>query len=129
MRKRKKLALKKKRERDRAMKEALREQNTARKLRAAKFVELKVVPSRFIPRSGSLDYRTAPSCKYSVQDGVQTDSAPREELGAEMAGRERAARVVAEGRKKMVAPMWNKGTYQYIGDLPPELIETLGRKV
>jgi|SRR6185312_4032489 len=43
--------------------------------------------------------------------------------------REEAARKISEERKKMVAPLYNKGGYQYIGDAPKEIIQNLGRKV
>lgn len=43
--------------------------------------------------------------------------------------REEAAIKIAQERKKMVAPLYNKGGYQYIGDAPKEIIQNLGRKV
>jgi len=46
----------------------------------------------------------------------------------EMIERERAAQKESERRKSMVAPMYNKGAYQYIGDAATEVIEGLGRK-
>jgi hypothetical protein len=47
----------------------------------------------------------------------------------EMADREKVARVEIERKKTMCAPLYNKGGYQYIGDVPPEIIKTLGRKM
>lgn len=43
--------------------------------------------------------------------------------------RERKAKEIAEARKKMIAPLYNKGCYQYIGDAPKEIIQNLGRKI
>ena len=43
--------------------------------------------------------------------------------------RERKAKEIADDRKKMVAPLYNKGCYQYIGDAPKEIIQNLGRKI
>ena len=43
--------------------------------------------------------------------------------------RERKAMEIAEARKKMIAPLYNKGCYQYIGDAPKEIIQNLGRKI
>lgn len=47
----------------------------------------------------------------------------------EMAEREAAAQREIERKKTMVAPMYSKGAYQYVGDVPPEIVKTLGRKV
>ncbi|QYW02659.1 hypothetical protein CPT_Marzo_121 [Stenotrophomonas phage Marzo] len=47
----------------------------------------------------------------------------------EMAEREAAAQREIERKKTMVAPMYSKGGYQYVGDVPPEIVKTLGRKV
>jgi len=47
----------------------------------------------------------------------------------EMAEREAAAQREIERKKTMVAPICNKGGYQYVGDAPPEVVQTLGRKV
>lgn len=43
--------------------------------------------------------------------------------------RERLAKEESDRRKKMVAPAYNKGAYQYIGDAPPEVVQTMGRKI
>lgn len=47
----------------------------------------------------------------------------------EMAEREAKAQAEIERKKTMVAPLFNKGGLQYIGDAPPEIIRNLGRKV
>lgn len=57
-----------------------------------------------------------------------TKPAQRVQLSPEMAERELAAQQETERKKKRVAPLANKMGYQYIGDAPPEIIETLGRK-
>jgi len=57
------------------------------------------------------------------------EQASQDELSDDMQAREHAARIEAERRKGMVAPMWNKGGYQYLGDAPPEVIRGLGRKL
>lgn len=51
------------------------------------------------------------------------------QVSPDMLDRELQAQAIATSRKKMVAPLYNKGAYQYIGDAPPEIIKTLGRKV
>lgn len=51
------------------------------------------------------------------------------ELSEDMVNREAVAQKEAERRKGMVAPLANKMGYVYVGDFPPELIRTLGRKV
>ena len=50
------------------------------------------------------------------------------EYNKEMLKREKDAQKEAERRKSMIAPMYNKGAYQYIGDAAEEVIEGLGRK-
>lgn len=47
----------------------------------------------------------------------------------EMAEREAQAQKEIARKKTMTAPTYNKGGYQYIGDMPPDVIKTLGRKV
>lgn len=47
----------------------------------------------------------------------------------EYSKRESLAREEIERKKSMVAPLYNKGGYQYVGDAPPEIIKNLGRKV
>ena len=47
----------------------------------------------------------------------------------ELAEREAAAQREIERKKKMVAPLYNKGGYQYVGDASEEIIKNLGKKV
>ena len=57
------------------------------------------------------------------------DTAKRqEELTAEMKEREAIARVESERRKKMIAPMYNKGAYQYIGGVDKAILHDIGKK-
>lgn len=62
-----------------------------------------------------------------LQNMVRKD--PFVEHDAEYMRRECVAREIAEERKKMVAPLYSKGSYQYIGDAPKEIIQNLGRKI
>jgi len=50
------------------------------------------------------------------------------EYDEEMLERERKAKLVTEDLKKMTAPLFNKGGYQFIGS-DPEIIKNLGKKV
>lgn len=43
--------------------------------------------------------------------------------------RERAARSISDERKTQLAPLYNKGGYEFVGAMPPEIIQNLGRKV
>ena len=57
------------------------------------------------------------------------DTAKRqEELSIEMKEREAIARVESERRKKMIAPMYNKGAYQYIGGVDKAILHDIGKK-
>ncbi len=47
----------------------------------------------------------------------------------EYQAREAKAKSETDRKKKMVAPLYNKGGYQYVGDAPPEIIKNLGKKV
>lgn len=71
------------------------------------------------------DIRSA--CDDVIEYSTGIESPTPETL--ELIERERMARQVAEHRKTMTAPLYSKGPYQYVGDAPPEIIETLGRKV
>jgi len=51
-----------------------------------------------------------------------------EDLSAEMKEREAIARKEAERRKKMIAPMYNKGAYQYIGGVDEKILHDIGKK-
>lgn len=52
----------------------------------------------------------------------------KEQYDGEMAEREAIAQEKIEQKKKMVAPLYSKGGYQYIGDVDNEIIKDLGKK-
>lgn len=70
-----------------------------------------------------------PSCSRPYDKACDPLFASQTRYEGEMAEREAAARVEVERKKTMVAPMYNKGAYQYVGDVPKEVLITLGRKV
>jgi hypothetical protein len=57
------------------------------------------------------------------------DSRWKRPYADEMAEREAAALVEVAEKAKRVAPVYNKGAYQYVGGMPEEDLKTLGRKV
>lgn len=61
----------------------------------------------------------------------QAPEAPKKQMiyEGEMADREAAAQKEIARKKTMVAPMYNKGGYQYVGDVPADIVKTLGRKI
>lgn len=103
--------------------------NTARKPRKRrKFVDLKPRESRFVVTEEMARVASLPSASGSVIR--KTSKAPKSVLTKEeYEQREALARAEIKRKSKNVAPMWNKGGYQYVGDAPPEIIKTLGRKV
>lgn len=77
-------------------------------------------------RSGA-DHSHIPS---NNKQSSKTSEKQTHRYEGELAKREKAAREVAERRKKMIAPICNKGTYQYIGEAPAkEILRGLGRKI
>jgi hypothetical protein len=72
--------------------------------------------------------------KSNADDAPSVDLTPIKEpvakqvLKEDMAVRERLAQAEAERRKKMIAPMYNKGAYQYIGGVTPEILHDIGKK-
>lgn len=46
----------------------------------------------------------------------------------ELADREALAQLEIARKRTQIAPLYNKGGYQFIGDAPPEIIKGLGRK-
>lgn len=61
--------------------------------------------------------------------GVKINKAETsEDLSQEMAEREALARAEADRRKKMIAPMYNKGAYQYIGGVDEAILHDIGKK-
>jgi len=70
-----------------------------------------------------------PSRGIDVSQGQTIEEqSTQHEYGEEMFQREQKARKEAERRKKMIAPLYNKGAYQYIGDVAEEVVRDLGRK-
>lgn len=82
--------------------------------------DLETLPSRPLRQSDAIPSRNT---GYFVEPKMPI------KYEGEMAEREALAQEEIERKKKMVAPLYNKGGYQYVGDAPPEIIKTLGRKV
>lgn len=85
------------------------------------FRELTILPTRPVSSTDkfkSLDIAAIPA----------TMAVPLKYEG-EMAEREQVAQKEIARKKKMTAPLANKMGYQYIGDMPADVIKTLGRKV
>lgn len=92
---------------------------TFKKAPKAKFTPLKTQPYRPVSSTDHLK-------SVDMQAPVLTQPLKYE---GEMAEREAAAQKEITRKKSMTAPIYNKGGYQYVGDMPPEIIKTLGRKV
>lgn len=73
--------------------------------------------------------KSLPSCSRPYDRSKDPLFASKLRYEGEMAEREAAAQVEIERKKTMVAPICNKSGYMYIGDVPPEVVKTLGRKV
>lgn len=85
------------------------------------FEPLKTIPHRPVSSTDSIK-------SLDISELDVTLSMPLKYEG-EMADREKVAQAEIERKKKMTAPIANKMGYQYIGDMPPDVIATLGRKV
>lgn len=70
--------------------------------------------------------RLPSACDRPIEQAVVS---VKPELSEDMVNREAVAQKEAERRKGMVAPLYNKGCYQYIGDAPAEILQGLGRKL
>lgn len=83
-----------------------------------------VASSPYVPdRNAHLNIGSGPSIsskKLSKKDN--------NEQSDEMIERERLARIRSEEMKKMTAPLYSKGPYQYIGE-DPDIIKNLGKKL
>lgn len=84
-----------------------------------------------LPSSGSAQMPTntryeMDSTKMISSNTTSTAPAARVELSPEMEERERLAQVEAKRKSKRVAPLFNKGAYQYITDETDP--KTIGRK-
>jgi hypothetical protein len=96
------------------------------------FEPLKERPSRFVITPGMLLTSTLPSLMDSAvpADRVfQQNPVQDHQDDVEYQRRELLALEEKERKKKMVAPLANKMGLVYVGDFPPELIRTLGRKI
>lgn len=89
------------------------------------FVELK--PREYMDRAESTASYPSRMISYMMENNPVLEKPIRYE--GEMAEREALAQKEIERKKTMVAPICNKGGYQYVGDVPPEVVQTLGRKV
>lgn len=127
---RKKAMWAKKRVENAAKREAERKENTVRTPRKKReFVELKPRESKFVITEGMAKVAALPSARGTTLTLDKIDRSKTILPEDEYKRREAAARAEIERKKKQIAPLWNKGGLQYIGDAPPEIIETLGRKV
>lgn len=98
---------------------------TAKRAPKKSFQPLKPRDSRYVIMPG-MDHSVYPSSSFKQSEKKQTVISMDEE---EYKIREAAAKLEIERKKKMVAPLYNKGAYQFIGDAPQEIINNLGRKV
>lgn len=116
------------REKNAAKREAEREANTARKFKPSKtFVEYVPKESKYVITDAMKRVANAPSVATTAPRHVKYQKV---ELTPEMAERERIAREELERKKKRMAPLYNKGGYQYVDpDAPSEIVKNLGRKV
>lgn len=109
--------------------------NTARRRRKSTkiLVELQPRESKYVITDGMRHTMTRPSANLEgrVKQGmpVKFDEEKMKMSQEDYEAREAAAKKEIDRKKKMVAPMANKMGYQYVGDAPPEIIRTLGKKV
>lgn len=81
-------------------------------------------------RPCSLDYKALPSARAPSANSPTPKPIACAELTPDMLEREAAAQKEKQRKSKRIAPMYNKGGYQYIGDyVPAEIIHGLGRKL
>lgn len=93
--------------------------DVAKKLEKKPFVTKKPTPER-----EKRAIELAPSLQ--TETPFQMPVYPKYE--GEMAEREAAAQVELEKKKKRVGILVNKSAYQYLGDAPPEIMYSLGKK-
>lgn len=102
--------------------------NVRPKYKAPEFTDLKPRPSRFVETESMRHVKELPS--LALKPKVKTKVKKLVVRPRGWAAREAAAAIEIERKKKMVAPLFNKGGYQYVGDdAPPEIIQGLGRKL
>lgn len=128
---RKKAMWAKKRVENAAKREAEKKVNTARKPRKRKeFVELKPRDSKFVITAEMERIAALPSLGVKGTVIAKRKTVKPQMSEEDYAKREAAAKAEIERKKKQVAPLYNKGGYQYVGDdAPKEIIHNLGRKV
>lgn len=108
---------------------------TARKYTPPEFAEYKPKPRPQL-REGADNFRKCKSGSVDIVTGslgkpveLSVEQMVQLEVGDDYIRRELAAREQIKRKKKMVAPICNKAGYMYVGDAPPEIVQTLGRKV
>lgn len=126
---RKKALWAKKRAENAARRQAEREASLPTKKKRRTFTELRPREPKFVITEGMAKTASLPSVQSPAKPVTKRVKPTAKFSVEEYKRREAAAHLETERKKKMVAPMANKMGYQYIGDAPPEIIKTLGRKV
>lgn len=104
--------------------------NTARAYRKPKFTELKPKESKYVITEGMKRIAEAPSADGLARVGVRRKDPKLAMSREEYDEREAAAQKAIARKKRQVAPLYNKGGLQFVGDdAPPEIVKNLGRKV
>lgn len=76
------------------------------------------------------DPKSLPSCSVPYDKSKDPLFAKKTRYEGEMAQREAVAQTEIERKKTMVAPLYNKAGYEYIGGVTdPTILKNLGRKV
>lgn len=74
--------------------------------------------------------RDLPSCTSEYDKSKDPLFASKKRYDGEMADREAAAQIEVERKKTMVAPLYNKAGYEYIGGITDAtILKNLGRKL
>lgn len=118
-------------ESERGARALMRQMNVAHKYVKPEFKELSadsviLHPTRIVHLPGDNWIREKPSLGLGCSPMPETACA---ELDDDYVAREKAAQKIAEERKQMIAPMYSKGPYQYLGDAPKEIVRNLGKKI
>lgn len=98
-----------------------------RAIKGASLFNMKDVPSKAkLEMPTNVRYQMDTTTKIKSNDKIVNKVRIKQELTPEMLVRERAARKELEQKSKRIAPLFNKGAYQYItDDMDPK---TIGRK-
>jgi hypothetical protein len=91
------------------------------------FTPLKPRPTKWVITESMERTASLPSAIFQKRDNPQVIESQLQP--EEYRVREEAAQKEIQRKKMMVAPLYNKGGYQFIGDAPPEIIETRGSKI